>query len=247
MTFLQLYTTPDVGYMINQFLDVDDDLRLDSTCTDVRKTHREDIYPRYKTFNIDAVASWTKNRQAYMSYEKKLLKYVEHLTCTYNINFVLMPPLDQMPKIKSIHYAVPLSIETTRPHIDSKVFALWKSVETLALDLARPDTNHPLEAVCVHPGEILLTRTRDGECVSEQWLHDSNETTHQQMYRRLAYPTYIVIPNNLYHIHFCLPGIMLGQPWPNIHTWSWDEPDSVGMLVLNLALAMERGHDDDDW
>lgn len=240
MSFLTAYGIPGISHLIYSFLTVDDDLRLDQVSKDVREINRVDVYPTYTRMDLDELAHYSSSQQAYQSHVDKTLPYTEVITSRFNCYQLLMPSLKKMPRIREIHFAMPLVVNISDYSLGEEMETLWNSVEQLFIDLAGA-RDHPLTTVAIVPGGIRFMRSSVlGEVTSRIFVQNVDESTHLAYYRRLLFGKTIYIPwvvvsqqlNNVY-----LPDILTWPslpPTPSMKWWSWDGPDTLAKMMLDF-------------
>ena len=245
MAFTDVYCIPGIGKLIHEFLEVDDFLRLDTTCKAIKAHNDTEILPSYKRVDMDAIMNMATDPFAAGAFLGKVSKHVEHIESTYNVDRIRLPPAKTLPRLRTLRYAIPLGIDITGHVIDRETLDLWTNVETFMREVAQIE-NHPLESAEFVPGEIALVR-RDRltrVSTSVKWIPDRNETTHQEYYRYFMMPS-IYIPLAL-NCTICLPDPLIWgdvDDHPNVLTWNWDCGDSIGKMMLDV---MTRGDDDSD-
>jgi hypothetical protein len=84
MDFLDVYCQPLIGYTIDGFLGVEDEIRFDATNKEVRAFKREWVYPMYREIDIDALTEECENLEWVKLYLQKMNPYVEKVDCRHN-------------------------------------------------------------------------------------------------------------------------------------------------------------------
>jgi hypothetical protein len=244
MDFLTTYCSAGVGNLIYNFLTVEDEQRLDSTCKTVREFHRKDLYPVTHSYvYVDGVFDLMENphnEKARCSYMRKIAGFIQEIASDLNDGCMRLPGLTRLTQVREIHFAIPIMINTWTSSIHRCTYAAWESIENI-LRQKNEMEDHPLRSVHVVPGNIYLVKEDiDGNILTTRCIEDHSETTHLEYYRWFGdnFPG-IYIPTSLC-INMYMPSLWI---WPNdsneygteLKYWSWDgSKDSVGMLMLEL-------------
>lgn len=251
MDFLNdVYLNPLVGFTIDGFLSIEDDMLFDATNKEVRAFKREWVYPNpmYKYLNLDTVTETCESTTCAEEYLKKMSPYLETIVSERNTHGFVLPRIQKLPKLRSLTYAVPLILDVTRHCIHPDTYRIFGSIDRF-LQTACVHSNH-LEHLSIVPGVIKLVRTNDEteDYVHEEVLPDTSEGTHRAYYRYFNMPTVFMfsiprceaVPSQLHLKTFHGPLWLLAlvtriQLQKDTHCTDWDQTTSgIGSSFLDL-------------
>ena len=250
MDFLNdVYLNPLVGFTIDGFLSIEDDMLFDATSKEVRAFKREWVYshPMYKYLNLDTVTETCETSCA-EEYLKKMSPYLETIVSERNALGFVLPHIQKLPKLRSLTYAIPLILDVTHRCIHPDTCRIFGSVDRL-LQTACVYPNE-LEHISIVPGTVKLVRTEEGleEYIREDIVCDTTEGTHRAYYRYFDMPTMFMfsiprggpIPNYLrlksFHGPLWLFALVTRMELQkDTHCTDWDQTTSgIGASFLDL-------------
>lgn len=230
-----------MGDLINSFLSVDDELRLDSVSKPIRKFHRDHVYPRITKVDTDYVMSGSETRTGGLRAIRKYSRYATEILCYPNAYDLRLSALRAMPSVKKITYAIPMVIDVTHYDIMHYTEHMWGSVESILNDLVAED-DHPLEDLVIVTGNIWYVRTdpETGEELESYEVADREEATHCTYYRKFGFNT-IYVPYSLYRTklraylpRYVVPFVSQEQHEKKFTYWSEEYKPSLGRLLLDF-------------
>ena len=240
MDFLDVYCQPLIGYTIDGFLGVEDEIRFDATNKEVRAFKREWVYPMYREIDLDALTEECENLEWAKLYLQKMNPYVEKVECRHNVYDFQLPTVRKMVKLRKITFAVPLILDVTFGSIHPNTYRIWATVDRFMQSLAT--TPNKVERVTIVPGVIKLVRTnmQTREYTDEKVIYDCAEGTHLRYYRRFGLPVVLMfsIPKES-HFHVksfkCPSWVMSIGTREKIQHTNWDtQEEGVGSMFLDL-------------
>lgn len=251
MDFLNdVYLNPLVGFTIDGFLGIEDDMLFDATSKEVRAFKREWVYthPMYTYLNLDIVTESSTSTVCAEEYLKKMSPYLETIVSQHNTLGFVLPSIQKLPKLRSLTYAIPLILDVTHRCIHPDTYRIFGSVDRL-LQTACIHPNQ-LEHMSIVPGIMKLVRTEEDsdDYVREDILCDTTEGTHCAYYRYFNMPTMFMfsiprcdaIPNHLrlksFHGPLWLFALVTRmQLQKDIHCTDWDQSRvGIGASFLDL-------------
>lgn len=188
-TFEDVYTIPNLAYEISSYLNVDDELNLDQVSKTIHATNREWVYGMYRDINVDEMIEQSSSIEAALKYLKKISPYIETLTFNGNVHEVKLPPVDKLPNLRSIEFAVPLVVDVSWRSISPSTHILWKGVRDFITSLTK--TPNKVERIRIVPGVVKFIQTpheQPDNRVEESVLDDRSPESHLRMYRHLQMP-----------------------------------------------------------
>lgn len=188
MDFLDLYCQPLIGYTISSYLTIEDDMRFDATCSDVRAFNRAYSYPMFRSLDLDCLVEQTDNERYATHYLRKLSPYVHEITSRKNELGFRIPSIHRLPHLRHLTLAVPLILDVTMGRIHPNTHHIWSNINLFLGSLTR----HPnqLKSVMIVPGVIKLVRTEPDTqgYIDEHNIEDYCEGSHLAIYRRFGMP-----------------------------------------------------------
>jgi hypothetical protein len=240
MDFLDVYCQPLIGYTIDSYLGVEDEIRFDATSKEVRAFKREWVYPTCRNMDIDLLTEECENLEWAKAYLRKMNPYLESVYCGQNIYDFQLPTIRSMPNLRSITFAVPLIMDVTLGCIHPNTYRIWASVDRCMQSIA--NTPNKIEHVNIVPGVMKLVHSDpiSGDYIDEKVVQDCTEGTHLRYYRRFGLPIMLMfsIPkDNHFHVKsFRCPSwvIALAMREKMLNTnWNTQE-EGVGSMFLDL-------------
>lgn len=240
MDFLDVYCQPLIGYTIDSFLGVEDEIRFDATNKEVRAFKREWVYPMYRTMDIDVLVETCENIEWAKLYLRKMNPYLTKVECPHNLHDFQLPTIRNMSKLREITFAVPLIIDVNMGIIHMHTYQIWSSIDRFLQSIAV--TPNSVEIVNIVPGVMKLIRTdvESGDTLHEKIIYDTSEGTHLRYYRRFGLPVVLMftLPKDncfgakVFKCPSCVISYATRQKTRSIDWGTQDE--GVGSLFLDL-------------
>lgn len=188
MDFLDLYCQPLIGYTIGSYLSVEDDARMDATCTDIRAFHREYAYPMFRILNLDELLDACSTERWATGYLRKMSPYLYQITSRKNELGFRIPSIHRLPELRHLTLAIPLILDVTFNRIHPNTHHVWSNFNMFLGSLGRYPNK--LETLTIVPGVIKMVRTDPitNEYIDEHNIEDYHEGSHLAIYRRFGMP-----------------------------------------------------------
>lgn len=246
-TFLDVFTIPGIAHTLWSYLTVEDELRYDSTCKDVRTVHREFVYRGETILDYDRIADECENCIAIESQIGKRKKYATEIIWhglfwrgSDDIDITLSPNL------KVLNLCIPIDIDVTRSRIMDSTHEMCAIVNRCINQICNTPNN--IQSIIVRPGTVTLFKFNlDTEESILKWsVFDCCEGSHLKLYKKFGMPVFIdIVTPNPEEVHLVakrayLPRALMSlgsrillNDIPGTALVDWDDEDEgiVGMFV----------------